>query len=32
MSSSLGIKLDGSMEIVGDGRVPNVKIISGSNR
>ena len=29
MSSSLGIKLDGSMEIVGDGRVPNALKISG---
>ena len=29
MSASLGIKLDGSMEIVGDGRVPNALRISG---
>ncbi len=29
MSSSLGIKLDGSMEIKGDGRVPNALKISG---
>ena len=29
MSASLGIKLDGSMEIVGDGRVPNALKISG---
>ena len=29
MSSSLGIKLDGSMKIVGDGRVPNALHISG---
>ena len=29
MSSSLGIKLDGSMEIIGDGRVPNALKISG---
>ena len=29
MSSSLGIKLDGSMEIKGDGRVPNALRISG---
>ncbi len=29
MSSPLGIKLDGSMEIVGDGRVPNALKISG---
>ena len=29
LSASLGIKLDGSMEIVGDGRVPNALKISG---
>ena len=29
MSTPLGIKLDGSMEIVGDGRVPNALKISG---
>ena len=29
MSTPLGIKLDGSMEIVGDGRVPNALRISG---
>ena len=29
MSAPLGIKLDGSMEIVGDGRVPNALKISG---
>ena len=29
LSSSLGIKLDGCMEIVGDGRVPNALKISG---
>ena len=29
LSAALGIKLDGSMEIVGDGRVPNALKISG---